>query len=315
MNKTILAILVACPFSVAFAQMQIGNSDFEQWETVSSGQEPVNWNSFLSAGGSLSWAASDQLMSSTDVRPGSTGAKSAKLFSNEVMGIIANGNLTLGKINMGSATPTSSNNYNSSVTANTAFSEIMTDSPDSLVFWAKFTPAASANNDSARVSAILHDAYDLRDPIDAGSTSHVVATAIRNYPSTAGNWVRISVPFTYTGPASTPAFILITFTTNKTPGGGSDNDQVWIDDLELVYNVTGLTKPENAFAQIAIHNNALIINTPEDATGKAVVYNAAGQIVHAGTLTDEFIFHESGLYIVHLTTSYGILTQKLLYAH
>lgn len=312
MKKTVLTLGLFAATGSVFGQ-QIGNSGFEQWETIASGEEPVNWSSFLSAGGSFSWAASDQLQSSTDVRPGSSGTKSAKIFSNETLGIIANGNLTVGKINMGSTTPSSSNNYNSSITNDTDFSEVITDTPDSLVFWAKFTPASGNSTDSARVSAIIHDAYDLRDPIDANSTSHVVATAIKNYGNTGGNWVRMAVPFT-AGPASTPAFILLTFTTNKTPGGGSDNDQVWIDDVELIYNSSSAQLEETSnFAHIGIQNDALVITSALPLQGEVAIYQSNGQLVHQGSVEEGYTFNQAGMYIVRLATEKGVVTAKLIH--
>jgi hypothetical protein len=242
MKKTVLTLGVIALAQLSFSQTQIGNPGLETWEVVASpDQEPVNWNSFLTASGSLSGFASNQITQSTDVRPGSTGTSSALIFSNSVLGVIANGNLTVARINMGSATPTNANNYNSSIISDVNFSEAMPDSPDSLVFWVKFTPINAT--DSARVSAILHDNYAYRDPIDAASIPHTVALAQKNYITTNGQWVRKSIPFVYTGPSTTPAFLLLTFTTNKTPGGGADNDQVWIDDVELIYNAATTNGP------------------------------------------------------------------------
>jgi hypothetical protein len=232
-------IIIACflysnsPF---FAQ-QIGNSDMELWDNVGQAtEEPTNWNSFKSAQGSFTAFASQQIQRSTSIRSGATGQYCARIWSKSTLNVVANGNLTVGRINMGSATASDPNNYNISLTADANFSEALTSSPDSLVFWAKYT-AANAS-DSARVHAILHDSYDLRDPLDANSIPHIVARAERNYNKTNGSWARISVPFDYVAgsPAPSPSFILITFTTNKTPGGGSNNDEVLIDDIQLVYN-------------------------------------------------------------------------------
>jgi hypothetical protein len=314
MNKPLLTFLFTAILVSTYSQTQIGNSDFESWETVASGEEPLNWNSFLTATGSLSWAASDQLQSSTDIRPGSAGTKSAKIFSNSTLSVVANGNLTVGQINMNSASPANSNNYNSSITANTNFSEALTGSPDSLVFWAKFIPANASGTDSAGVSAIIHDNYDLRDPLDANSQTHIVAVAATNYASTNGNWVRISVPFNYSGPASSPEFILLTFTTNRTPGGGSDNDQVWIDDVELIYNTpAGIEEQTSSTLSARIKNHELIIQSSVGTEGNVAIYNAAGQLVHSGSLTDPYTFCETGLFVVRFVTNHGILTQKLMH--
>lgn len=53
---------------------------------------------------------------------------------------------------------------------------------------------------------------------------------------TLGIWKRISIPFSYSGLATGPAFILLSFYTHKTRGDGSAGDELLIDDLELIYN-------------------------------------------------------------------------------
>lgn len=233
-------ILVLSLFSLANvkAQMQIDNSDFEQWETVSGGSEPVNWNSFLTASGVLSGLAENQMEESTDVRPGSSGSKSVKIWSRSVSlgltSIIANGNITLGRINMGSAFPTDEANHNYTDRSNPAFHQVMTDKPDSLVFWVKFIP--NGHNGNARVKATIHDDNDYRDPENTDAANYVVGVAELNFPSTNNEWVRKSIPFDYSGPATDAQFILLTFTTNETAGGGEGGDEVFIDDVELIYN-------------------------------------------------------------------------------
>jgi len=233
MKRILLIGLISSCASLSYSQTQVGNSGFETWENVASDQEPTNWNSFLTGGGTYAWAAANQIASSTTVRPGSSGTKSCRIWSRAVFGIIANGNVTLGKINMGSTTPTAASNYNATVRADANFSEPLTDRPDSIVFWAKFTPNGHTQN--ARMKATLHNNNDYRDPEDAASANYIVATAVVNYPSTAGAWKRFSVPFNYSGPASINTHILITFTTNQTPGGGAADDEVLVDDMELVY--------------------------------------------------------------------------------
>jgi len=239
MKKIITSSSIIFTFFSVFSQ-QIGNSNMELWDNVGqANEEPTNWNSFKSAQGSFTWAGSQQIQRSTNIRTGATGQYCARVWSKSALGgIVANGNMTLGRINMGSATANDPNNYNISLTSDPNFSESITTSPDSLVFWVKYT--ALNATDSARVHAVLHDAYDLRDPIDANSTPHIVARAERNYLRTNGSWTRMSVPFNYVvgTPALNPAYLLVTFTTNKTPGGGSANDEILIDDIELIYNST-----------------------------------------------------------------------------
>lgn len=207
----------------------------EDWQNVGSDtEEPTNWNSFMTAQGGLTWAAAKQCERSSNVRPGSSGMYSARVYSRSAaFGIVANGNLTVGRINMGSSTATSGSNYNISLTGGTDFSEALIDQPDSLVFWVRYSGSSTP-----RVSAVLHDTYDYRDGyvVDNNSLPHKVAEISHNFSSPNGQWVRKSIPWNYTGPASVNTFIIVTFTTNSTPGGGAATDEILIDDIELIYN-------------------------------------------------------------------------------
>jgi hypothetical protein len=301
MKKVTIASFLFTSFSF-FAQ-QIGNSNMESWDNVGqASEEPTNWNSFKTAQGSFVSFGSQQLEQSTSIRSGATGQYCARIWSKSTLGIVANGNMTLGKINMGSTTPDNPSNYNISLTADPNFSEALTSSPDSLVFWAKYT-AANAN-DSARVHAILHDTYDLRDPLDANSIPHIVARAERNYGKTNGSWVRISVPFNYVvgSPALGTSFILITFTTNKTPGGGSNNDEVLIDDVELVYN-SSVSISENKSESFYVNYN---VSSGLEIFGKEMTVNIVdtkGVTIKNGNTEDlKGLILKSGLYFVQAPT-------------
>jgi hypothetical protein len=311
MKKRLFTLLFVGTSAIGFAQMQIGNSNFETWETVSSGEEPTNWSSFLSASGSLNWAASDQCESSTDVRPGRSGTKSVKIFSLDIFGTIANGNVTVGRINMGNATANHPDNYNSTILGNTSYSEVMTDTPDSIVFWAKFTPSSGSTADSARISAIIHDSYAFRDPIDANSQPHTVATAIKNFAKTDGNWVRIAVPFTYSGPASTAEYILVTFASSYTPGGGSGNDQLWIDDMELIYNPVGTEEISSSPVQVVNANGKITFKAKEGATLAVSITNSAGEVVAKGTTEQSFLITTPGVYFVSMASEGHEYVEKI----
>lgn len=227
---------------------QLNNSGFENWEGSGDSAEPVDWNSFMTNTGSLaSLAKAKAVEVSSEVRPGTSGAASAYIWSRNVVGKMANGNLTCGRINAGDMSPEKEANHNFTVISDPAFSEAMYGAkPDSLTVWVKYVPKTST--DKARVSAILHDKYELKDPSsDADNNSHIVATAVMNYSAASDNgWQRLSIPFDYSGPAASADYMLVTYTTNMTPGKGSANDEVYIDDMLLVYNpkvaVTGVNK-------------------------------------------------------------------------
>lgn len=314
MNKILQVVALMSLSTLAFGQAQIGNSGFESWEGVASGEEPVNWNSFLSATGSFVWAAGNQIESSTDVRPGSAGTKSCKIWSNSTLGIIANGNVTLGQINMGSATPSSSSNYNFSKTSDANFSETLTDTPDSIVFWVKFIPNGHTQN--ARMKATLHANYDYRDPEDAGSTAQVVATAVNNFAPTANAWVRKAIAFNYSGPATINSHILVTFTTNETPGGGADDDQLFIDDVELVYNpnsLTGIEKVQSLNAYLTDDQQALQFSSNKPINGQYEVYDLNGKQLMSGSINGKIPFYQpAGMYIIKTTIENHVQEFKIV---
>lgn len=314
MNKFLQVTAFVCASSMAFGQAQIGNSGFESWEAVASDEEPINWNSFLSASGSFSWAAGNQIASSTDVRPGSAGTKSCNIWSNSTLGIIANGNVTLGQINMGSTTPSSSSNYNYSKTADANFSETLTDTPDSIVFWVKFVPNGHTQN--ARMKATLHGNYDYRDPEDAGSSAQVVATAVLNFPPTSNAWVRKAIAFNYSGPATVNSHILVTFTTNETAGGGADDDQLYIDDVELIYNPNSLNaidKGQLLSAFLTDDQQALQFSSNQPINGNYEVYDLNGKQVMSGAINGKQPFYQpAGMYIVKATIGQTVKEFKIV---
>ena len=49
--KTLLLITLSLASIYSFGQGQVGNGDMESWESVSGNEEPLNWNSFLTASG------------------------------------------------------------------------------------------------------------------------------------------------------------------------------------------------------------------------------------------------------------------------
>ena len=222
---------------------------------------------------------------------------SARVYSKSTLGIVANGNLTLGRINMGSSTPSSSDNFNFTSTGDIDFSQMLSESPDSLVFWVNYD--ANNSSDSARVRAVIHDDYDYRDPTDAGSEPHTVAVAGLNYLPTNG-WMRKSIPFDYVGPSTNAAYILITFTTNKIPGGGSAGDEVLIDDVELIYNSTAdlINTSDNKWIGYNT-NTGIFISDGFKAEEIICITNLMGQQIVQGTVKDLNGTHlKSGMYIV-----------------
>lgn len=226
---------------------QIPNSDFETW-TASSG-EAVNWHGFKSASGGLAKAAPGSFGKSTDVRPGSTGSYSAVATSGTAFTVVGNGTFTNGQLNAGNISATHSSNHSHMDIASTAkdqdgnpFYTAMLAKPDSIKTWFKFSQAkVTAQYPYATVSAILFDGTYYQDPEDKTYTN--VAGKAGNKTIAVTDWTEISMPFNYTGYTGACNAILVTMSTNATPGKGSKGDQIWADDLQLVYDaaVTGVS--------------------------------------------------------------------------
>ena len=286
MKKILTGMAFFSCFSCLFGQ-QIGNGSFEDWENITAPtEEPINWNSFKTGTGQFSGFASKQIERNSMVRAGATGMYCARIFSVSTLGIVANGNMTLGQINMGSTSPANPGNYNYSKTSDPNFSEVLTASPDSIIFWVKYTQAGGGSQ-QARMKALIHDAFDARDPEDATTAPHVVASAQLNYPQTGGAWVRKSVPFVYSGPATTPAFILLTFTTNSTPGGGAANDEVLIDDVSLIYN-SGANLSENQLSDVRANYadfSGIHFFSNEPIDGQVLIFNSSGMQEYSGAMS------------------------------
>lgn len=253
MRKNILVFVFAFLFSNAFAQygQQFANRGFEQWANFGSGNssyEPVNWHSTMSASGTFSGFLSKQIEESSQVRPGSNGSKSVRIYPNSVLGITANGNLTNGRMNAGSMSATGSGNYNYTQRSDARFNTSVSNVPDSLSVWVCFRSVSESQN--AQIHAAVHGDADYKFLADGGEepADKLVATAMTNFQRTAQAsgamiWHRMSVPFQHNGSCTDVRYLLFTITTNATPGQGSTDDDMFIDDILLIYNPSLQTNP------------------------------------------------------------------------
>ena len=265
---------------------QFQNYTFEEWETVKdSSVEPKNWNSFMTADGGnggflvgdLKKYLQDQLSKSTEKRPGTAGSYSARVFSKSrnliITTIVANGNMTNGQIYAGSTTANNDANYNFTKRSDANFNTQFTTIPDSLTVWVAFKPK-DASKGNARITTTIHGDTDLKQLAKSGDSpaNMVCATANAEIASTSTSavvWKRMSIPFTK-GSNNDPRYILTTFNTNKTPGGGSDGDELYVDDICLIYNPT---LNMELLAQTEFDGTNLNIEVPFTLGGSMSVYN------------------------------------------
>lgn len=246
--KNLFSLLLVLFFSSnVFAQFgpQFENRGFENWTTrdENSVNEPVHWHSGGTATGSFASFISSQIEQSTHLRPGTSGSKSVRIYPTSVLGITANGNMTNGRINAGSMSATGTGNYNYTQRSQNAFNTPISQLPDSLTIWVCFRSNSTSSH--AQVKAVVHGDADyqiIANGTESPSNMHV-ATAVQSFTrtSTAGGsytWRRLSIPFNNNGPCTDVRYILMTATTNETPGTGSTDDDLFVDDLLLVYNPT-----------------------------------------------------------------------------
>lgn len=278
------------------AKPQITNGDFETW-TVDGANLPNNWNSFqtIETGGAVSLGAlfglgpydsnNRQIKRSTDKRPGTNGSYSCSIWSRKITSIVAQGNLTTGRIYASNTTATGTGNYNytdqdGSATINNKSNPYhmeFTGRPDSLALWVKFAPAGNdTQHPYAKVEAILHDKVDYKsgyNSSDCTGGSHLIAEATNmQIAKTNGSWKRLSVPFKY-GYSTVPSFVLVNIATNAYPGGGNVGDYLYVDDIEMVYNLFNLMTDASGWATLYLGYDALV---PSGATVYYVTKVACG---------------------------------------
>ncbi|MBR6699312.1 MAG: calycin-like domain-containing protein [Bacteroidaceae bacterium] len=233
MKKILLTLFVGMSLT-ANAQYQLANSGFEEWESLSSGEEPVKWSSFVDGTGSMkSMAGKVQIAKiNNDLRPGTNGNYSVKINARSVVGVIAQGNLTTGCVNMGSMTATdASGNYNYINEQRSDQAMRFSGHPDALRVWVKFS-----GSKPGKVSALLTTKGYYQDPISGNrNTAALVSQATKADIPSNGTWTQYDIPFTENAASLEPYYAFVNISTSNTPGAGSASDYMFVDDMEMVY--------------------------------------------------------------------------------
>lgn len=227
---------------------QMPNPSFELWHPSDETHvEPDGWHSFETATGALAAFGGHHLTKSKNAH---TGESCARIYSSSILGIVANGTMTTGRLNADAmiATDPANNAY-----LDTSMPELdgagkpfyipLYSRPDSIAVWVRFRQGSvNPEHPYANISAVITDGTYYQDPEDKEYTNVVAKAKNDKIATTDGEWVRVTAPFVYTENAVEPKAILVTISTNADAGQGSDGDEVLVDDIELIYNakVTGL---------------------------------------------------------------------------
>lgn len=307
---------------------QMRNQGFEEWHTSTGDYvEPNGWHSFESATGSFVALTGHHINKSDDAH---SGEASARIYASTVfLSIVANGTMTTGRM---SANAMSATDKKNNAFMDTSLEDVdgngdpfympLVACPDSLTLWMKFKQGkATADHPYATVSAAITDGTYYQDPEDKEYTNVIARAKNNQIAETGDEWKRISIPFEYTGSTLSPKAILVTISTNADAGQGSNNDEVIVDDIALVYNakVTGikvlgaeLTTFDPAKTQYEIN-----VESYDQMTADAVEVSVEGRGVH---VVKTFINDEEGhrciidVYSADLTTcnSYEIAYDVLI---
>lgn len=308
MTHRIIPVAILLTFLLAHtstqAQYQLLNPGFESWEGTSATACPSHWSSFPQADGSWAWAASTaQHYHRNGGRPGSTGNSYLTIYSRSVLGVVANGNMTTGQIHAGSTSAASASNYNYTHRGS-SYCHPFSGTPDSMYVWVSYYAASASSMGSVR--AYLHGDSDFRDPNDCSDPTLYSGMAEAQFSrttssSTTPTWVQQRVPFTYDGTSSVN-YILMSMTTNTTPGGGSAKDSLSVDDIEFIYsawldNLSINGTPIEGFQR---DNLTYTLSLPDEASLSAATLSYVTQAADAtvtidtltpDTFTRQFILH------------------------
>ena len=257
---------------------QILNSDFEDFHSINGEIEPDFWHSFATAQGSFTSLTNqdlEQMNGENDKRPGSNGVSSVAIRSTKILGFVANATLTTGRMNAGAMSASNINNHafmevsDAKDDAGFPFYAKLIERPTAISVWLKFTPASGTPK--ASLSAVITNGKRYQEPKDQAYTDVIVGEARNTEINASTEWQHIVIPFTYNGfNGGDPEAIMVTLSTNATPGAGTKGDELLIDDLELIYTMQ-VEIPDcgyGTFTNIVQKNHAVVM--PEGLTGYAL---------------------------------------------
>lgn len=244
---------IDCTFGQGF---QFLNGGFENYEIGENAEvkypfsvEPYNWHGFESADGDFAPVVNmlgKHTFISEEHAPGSTGKYSVMLTSLKILGTVANGTLTTGRLHAGagSADDPKNNAYLDMSKEDVdnygaPFYQYMDGTPDSLAVWVKFIQGTpQETHPYATISTAITDGTYYQEPCDKKYTNIFGVARNSKITTNNGEWQRLVIPFDYDSYKQNGVkgkAIFATISTNAAPGCGSV-DSLYVDDIQLIYN-------------------------------------------------------------------------------
>lgn len=242
MRKIISLCLCVAATLTTHAQYQLKNGDFEQWEKVTytsskSCEEPVSWSSFYDATGGhkkIGTSSKTQIHKDKEKRPGSPGRFSCRLTSRSVFGVVAQGTVTNGCMNMGSLSASdASGNYNYINEARSDQAMRFSGHPDAVRFWVRFS-----GEDTGAFRVFLTSKGYFQDPEykDRNKATLVAQALSANRIVSNDKWTKYTIPFEWKTSETDPYYAFVEVSTSAEAGKGDAKDYLYVDDIEMIYN-------------------------------------------------------------------------------
>lgn len=308
MKKNLLLIVFIVFVFGLNAQKQLENPGFENWEPIAFGPvpEPVNWNSVRTAiPENLAKLAPAVWDSSGDAHSGNY---SVYLVNISTFSIVATGSLTSGRL-FASVQP--EKGFTFTDIHDPEFNMPLTHRPDSITGWYKCNPQPG---DFPTLKMVLHS-----DSANFPTTDSSNWIGYAFYPlsiTAVETWTRFSFPIHYLKEGN-PEYVLLMLTA----GNGTSaiaGSEAWFDDLELIYNGTGVDElTASDFNVYVNHKNLTVyIDDNRNSPVRLQMLDMTGrQVFVANMITGkQHRFHidvPTGIYVVVATVERKMLTQKI----
>ncbi|MCQ2188526.1 MAG: calycin-like domain-containing protein [Paludibacteraceae bacterium] len=285
------AALLGGSASYAAGVYQIPNGNLEMDWT--SANEPGGglhsfYNASLASSNFILNTGKKTALTQTTQTDGRGSGNAVKIESKAVLGIGANGNLTTGNIMMGSSTPSDPSNHNKTnrgLKENGSLEFIGL--PDTLEFYSKYKKGKATKNNSddynGNVNAFIHGDCDYADPApnDNYTKEDYVVGYLQSAITPSEDWQRNAIAFEYYTPAKVDMekdtrYLLMNMTTNPTPGG-SESDELIVDDIRFIYNSKLQTLTYDDVDLLNGNKDAFTLTVEGDYDASKLFYNVDGR--------------------------------------
>ncbi|MFT5823871.1 MAG: hypothetical protein ACI8ZM_005136 [Crocinitomix sp.] len=301
-----LLLLIGCALTAtSFGQTQLENPGFEgTWENVTGSEdEPAEWSSLKTAD-ALGILAPIVMFQSEDAH---SGTYSVHLVNDVTAGIVANGVMTNGQVH---ADFDPENGFVFTNTDDSDWNTPFTDRPDSLVAWIKYNPVAE---DHGKLELLLHDDSDGGVLPESGTTTHWVGKARYDIETSIGSWTRVSVPFIYYNESNPTHALMVVSSGDSTVA--IEGSEMWIDDIELIYNPPMSVEMEEIDHQVYNSSNGLTVHITDYTNTQFKLLSIDGRVIYETTLDGTQTRHqieEKGVFVYQITQNDQTVSKKIV---